>query len=576
MNAFRKMLDDRLGMFVHYGIYSALAGRYNGKEIEGLGEWIQRRAQIPIAEYEKIGRESFLPAKDYAKRLVASAKAAGVRYIVLTAKHHDGFALFKTAVDGYNTYDFYGRDLCAELADECRKAGLEVGFYYSHTLDWHEKNAAGNIAVSGAYRADNRNFWDFPNDDIDFSQYFNDKCLPQVRELLTGYGKLKLIWFDFPHDITCEQSLELKNLVKELQPDCLINSRIGYGLCDYYSMGDNSLPSQPNGLNNECLITLNNTWGYKESDNAWKPAEDVIEILCRALTSDSSLLINVGPYANGYLTPETEQILSSLSEWTERNGEAIYNGVSGNPLSTVFEWGHIAIKDRRLLLFIKDRGVGTVRISGIEGADVLGARILGSDAEVKASVSGDELCVAFSDTCTIFPVVEITFSTAVTYSSLIKQNGSVLNLPIQKALVSHNGNEPEPILAENDYYHSDYGKRGLSVNCETALHSWDSSDDEIVWEAYVTQGGEYTAKVISAPIQTDAAFTLSVADKKYPLPCGWSGNFCISLTGEQNKRFVKAVDGIKIDSVGRCRIGLSMDSDGVGLKLTEIKLTKNG
>ena len=573
MDAFRKMLDDRIGMFVHYGIYSALAGKYKGEEIEGLGEWIQRRAEISISEYEKIGREKFLPKKDFAERLVKSAKAAGIRYIVLTSKHHDGFSLFKTAVDGYNSYDFFGRDLCAELVEASRSEGLEVGFYYSHTLDWHEKNAGGNVTVSGAHKTDNRNFWDFPNDGIDFEEYFERKCLPQVRELLTGYGNIKLIWFDYPHDITYEQSLRLKNLVKEIQPDCLINSRIGYGLCDYYSMGDNSLPIQPNGVNNECLITLNDTWGYKESDNAWKPTEDVIEILCRAVTSDSVLLVNVGPYSTGYLTPETEEILRGISEWTERNAEAIYDGVSGNPLSTVFEWGYVAAKADRLFLFVKDDGVGTVKLSGIENADVKSARVLGSDIRVEAYMNEDELTVVCPKTGMSFSVIEILFSSVPNYSKFIKQNGDVLNLPIQKASVSRGGSEPIPVPVENDYYHSDYGKKGLSVNCENTLHAWTKQSDEIVWDAYIVKSGVYTAEIVSAPCDTDRKFILSVDEVAYPLCDGWDREFRISLTGDQNKRFVKELKGIAINSSGRHRIKITMDTDGEGLALTEIRFT---
>ena len=571
MDAFRRMLDDRIGMFVHYGIYSALAGKYKGEEIEGLGEWIQRRAEIPIAEYERIGKESFLPKKDFAERLVKSAKAAGVRYIVLTSKHHDGFALFKTAVDGYNSYDYYGRDLCAELVSACNKEGLEVGFYYSHTLDWHEKNGAGNMSLCGATASENRNFWDFPGE-IDFAEYFENKCIPQVKELLTGYGKLKLIWFDYPHDITYEQSLRLKELVKELQPDCLINSRIGHGLCDYYSLGDNSLPTQPNGVNNECLITLNDTWGYKESDSHWKSSRDVIEILARSITSDSTLLINVGPYSSGYLPPQTEDILSGLSEWTSRNSDAIYGAVFGNPLSTVFDWGYIAIKENKLYLYVKDGSARSLKISGIENALLSGARLLGSDASVEAYMNGDELTVSYEKTDIPFPVFEITFEKRPTYSKVIKQNGDTLNLAIRNAGVSSCGNEAEPILFENDYFRLDYGKRGLSVNCETTLHAWEKASDEIVWDAFISKGGIYTAEIISAPCVTDRKFTLFVGDEAYPLSDGWDGEFRISLTGEQNKRFIKKVSGIKISSPGRYRIKISMDKDGVGLSLTEVRL----
>lgn len=162
-NNFKNMLSDRLGMFVHYGLYSSFGGRYNG-EVSRLGEWIQRHIEIPISEYVDFARKNFCPASDFAKKLVKSAKDAGMRYIVLTSKHHDGFCLFKSNADSYNTYDFFGRDLCREVVDACREAGLEIGFYYSHALDWHEKNAGGNHTLSHPHlNAKHRNFWDFPD-----------------------------------------------------------------------------------------------------------------------------------------------------------------------------------------------------------------------------------------------------------------------------------------------------------------------------------------------------------------------------------------------------------------------------
>ena len=363
---FKKMLSDRLGMFVHYGLYSSFGGRYKGESVVGLGEWIMRRAEIPISEYEAFARENFKPDRDFAQNLVLKAKAAGMRYIVLTSKHHDGFCLFRSCADPYNSYEFFGRDLCLELADACRAEGLELGFYYSHALDRHERNAGGNHTLSHPdVNIRNRNFWDFPDDNIDFSEYFRRKCLPQVRELLTNYGDLKCIWFDYPHDITKAESLELRELVKSLQPNCLINSRIGHGLCDYYSLGDNCLPATPTRVPTECLITLNETWGYKMDDLKNKTSESVINILCRALARDATLLVNVGPMCDGSLTPETEEIFSELGRWTGRNSEAIYGGISANPYKTVFPWGSVTAGARSLFLYVMD-DAEILSISGIE------------------------------------------------------------------------------------------------------------------------------------------------------------------------------------------------------------------
>ena len=371
---FMRMLSDRMGLFVHYGIYSGIGGRYHGKTIDGFGEWIQRRAEIPIAEYIQLGKELFCPAESFARDLVRSAKAAGAKYVVMTSKHHDGFSLFKSDASDYSTYGFYGRDLCRELADACREEGLELGFYYSHTLDWYEKNAAGNNALGTNVKRYNRNFWDYPDDNIDFEQYFREKCLPQVRELLTNYGKLKLIWFDYPHDITREQCMELWNLVKELQPDCLINSRLGYGICDYNSLPDNGLPATSCKMPTECLVTLNNTWAYKIDDLCYKSSSDVIGILSRAVATGSTLLLNVGPMGDGSLTPETHVILSDLGAWIERNSEAVY-GVKPNPFKAIFPWGYASEGERAIYLYVKEWR-DTLSVSGISttptSVDLLG------------------------------------------------------------------------------------------------------------------------------------------------------------------------------------------------------------
>ena len=312
-------MSERFGMFVHYGIYSAIGGNWQRKTIPWLGEWVQFKGEIPNSEYEAFAKKNFLPKQDFAKDLVRSAKKAGIRYIVLTAKHHDGFCLFKSSVDDYNTYDFYGRDLCRELADECRKEGIKLGFYYSHTIDWHEKNGAGNVCRYSNYLTNNRNYWDYPDNNIDFEEYFRSKCIPQVKELLTNYGPLELIWFDYPHDITDEESKELRDIVKELQPNCLINSRIAHGLHDYISLGDNQLPITPTDSGIECLVTLNHTWGFRYDDNDWKSPESIISILSRTLSCNSTLLLNVGPRGDGTLTEETENILERIGKWTKEN-----------------------------------------------------------------------------------------------------------------------------------------------------------------------------------------------------------------------------------------------------------------
>jgi alpha-L-fucosidase len=235
---------SKYAMFIHWGLYSQAANVYKGKNWHGISEWLMRRAKIPVREYEKLAKQ-FNPKDFNADSIAKLAKDAGMRYIVITAKHHEGFAMFKSRASSFNIADAspFKRDPIAELAVACKKHGLGLGFYYSQFLDWHEKDAAGND-------------WEFgPNDapERNFDHYLQTKALPQITELLTNYGDVALIWFDTPGTITREACEALQKLIRKLQPNCLINSRIGNGLGDYSSLGDQEVPLVvPDGQRTGC------------------------------------------------------------------------------------------------------------------------------------------------------------------------------------------------------------------------------------------------------------------------------------------------------------------------------------
>ena len=274
--------EAKFGLMIHWGLYSLLAGEYRGERIPWIGEWIQAHFRIPKDEYEQLAK-AFNPIYFDAEEWVKIAKDAGMNYMVVTSKHHDGFALFKSECDPYNVVDAtpFGRDVIGELAAACKKHDLKLGLYYSQEIDWHEPNGGGfNPPRLNLYDTPWTNNWDFPNDDEKiYEQCFRSKILPQVREILTKYGDLCLIWFDTPITIKPEYSKELYDLVKELQPNCLVNSRIGNGLGDYRSMGDNEIPDDyMSDLLVECPATLNDTWGFKYFDDNWKDADTVLKI----------------------------------------------------------------------------------------------------------------------------------------------------------------------------------------------------------------------------------------------------------------------------------------------------------
>ena len=248
-----------------------------------------------------------------------AARDAGMNYVVETSKHHDGFCLFHSKHDNYNVVDAtpFGRDIISELADACKKYGIKLGLYYSQELDWHEANGGGylpqKLNVCDTHWTNN---WDYPDDENkDFEQSFRTKTLTQVRELLTNYGEICLIWFDTPHKITSAQSKELFNLVKSLQPDCLVNSRIGNGMGDYRSMKDNEIPDEyMKDILVESPTTLNNTWGFKYYDNGWKDAEEVIRIKNHLNERGVNYLLNVGPDHLGRIPAPALEILKQVGK----------------------------------------------------------------------------------------------------------------------------------------------------------------------------------------------------------------------------------------------------------------------
>ncbi|MGI6088354.1 MAG: alpha-L-fucosidase [Kiritimatiellia bacterium] len=306
----------KFGMMVHWGLYSLPAGEWKGRRMPFIGEWAQSYFRIPNKEYGALS-SVFNPILFDAESWVKLAVDAGMQYLVVTSKHHDGFAMYRSRVDSYNICDStpFGRDVIAEIAEACRRHGLKLGLYYSQDLDWHEPNGGGytkgqtNCGVMSW-----TNDWDFPeNGKKDYTQCFHDKIKPQVEELLHNYGELCLIWFDTPLTISPEQSTELFRMVKQLQPDCLVNTRIGNGLGDYQSMGDNAIP---NDFMGEALVetpaTLNDTWGYKSFDQNWKPVEEVLRLKRHLNERGVNYLLNVGPDYLGRIPAPSEEILRGV------------------------------------------------------------------------------------------------------------------------------------------------------------------------------------------------------------------------------------------------------------------------
>ena len=326
---------DKFGLFIHWGLYSIPAGYWKGERSPGIGEWIMNRMKIPVGEYAQLATQ-FNPVKFDADGWAQFAKDAGMKYVVITSKHHDGFALFKSAVSPYNVVDAtpFKRDIVKELADACARHGLRFGVYYSQSQDWHEPNGAGNT-------------WDFPpNEKKDFDQYLRSKAEPQVRELLTHYGPLCLIWFDTPqlmresHEKARGQ--RFVDLIRRLQPNCLIDGRLGID-GDYKSTGDNVIPPTASDEAWEVPATINHTWGYRTDDTDWKSPGEIVFKLVDVVSKGGNYLLNVGPTAEGVIPQASQDNLRTVGRWLKLNGEAIY-GASRSPFGE--EFGEYSAKSK--------------------------------------------------------------------------------------------------------------------------------------------------------------------------------------------------------------------------------------
>lgn len=345
--------EARFGMFIHWGIYSVPAGTWRGKEIPGIGEWIMQKAKIPVADYAALAAD-FNPVKFDAEAWVRTAKAAGMKYIIITSKHHDGFAMFNSEASNYDIMDAtpFGRDPLKELAAACAHEGIRLGFYYSQAQDWHHP---GGAKRGGA--------WD-PAQEGDMDEYLHDVAYPQVKELLTNYGPVSVLWWDTPENMTPERAALLAPLLA-LQPGIITNNRLGGGFMGDTETPENRVPATGYPRDWEACMTMNDTWGFKTYDNNWKSSGELIHTLVDIASKGGNYLLNVGPTSLGEIPAPSIERLQAVGRWMEKNSEAIY-GTTASPFLRL-DWGRATRKGDKLYLHVfkwPGDGVLTVPMRG--------------------------------------------------------------------------------------------------------------------------------------------------------------------------------------------------------------------
>lgn len=356
----------RFGLFIHFGLYSQHAGIWEGEPVPGLGEWLMYRKRVPLAEYRKLIGQ-FRPDRFDADEICRLAAAAGMRYAVLTAKHHDGFALFHSKVSDFNIFtQGFGRDLVREFVEASRRHGLVPGLYYSQMIDWEDCDAVGPQG----------NDWDFDPARGDFERYFRRKALPQVTELLTNYGNLGVLWFDMPSGFPPSFASELRAVVRQLQPGVLVNSRIGGSDYDILSTDDNyvSFPRVSSAW--EVPATMNGSWGFKQEETEWRPFLANLHSLLDGASKGGNLLLNIGPDGDGNIPKNSIEVLRDFASWIQGRQRSVHNTLR-SPFPWGQPWGYITSTERALYLHVTEEIGGALYLPGLL-SQVLKARLLGS------------------------------------------------------------------------------------------------------------------------------------------------------------------------------------------------------
>ena len=470
---------SKFAMFVHWGLYSQAGGVWKGESFHGISEWLMARMRVPAREYARLAGE-FDPADFDAQDLVSVAKAAGMKYIIITAKHHEGFAMFRSR-DPFNAFDGtpFHRDPMAELAQACREQGMGLGFYYSQFQDWQ------------AY-----NHWDNSLLNSDFDHYFRTKCLPQIRELMTNYGPLTLLWFDTPGKMTKEQSGEIVDLIRELQPQALVNSRIGNGVGDYVSKNDNEIPARRCDGLWECIRTSNGSWGYSQWDTDFCSAREILWDLIQVTARGGTFMVNVGPDRNGCIPPACRQALLETGKWMQKYGDKVIYSARASCWECERPWGDCTRKGNSAFFIVKEYYPGKILVEYDFPGNISRIVCAGSGKNVLWSRENGVLRITLpeDDRSDLFRVLEVICSAPVPDAA--------------DAMPAVNGDFPCRLdaglaqLVRVEFKHDFWAERFGEFVYINILHNWQPGS-RAVWQFAVDTPGFYRVKMRYQNVEYD-------------------------------------------------------------------------
>lgn len=493
---------DRFGMFIHWGISAVPKSVWAEMGVDpsktpGDPSWYFNRCKIPTPKWKTLASR-FDPSRFDAEEIVLLAKQAGMKYLVFTSKHHDGFAMFDSAVSDFDIMDAspFKRDITKEFSEACRKHGLKFCLYYSQAQDWEHPDGANNT-------------WDYDPANKDFARYFETKCKPQIRELMENYGPIGLFWFDTPVSISSEQSKDLYDMVKSVQSDCLVNSRIGHGYGDYMTMGDSQFPDLPvNGMW-ETASTTHDVWFYLEGDKPrFSPAEAVRRLIGN-VSRGGNVVLNFGPDPTGRLQQPAVELLRGIGKWMESNSESIY-GCGRSPFYSQFDWGTITTRPGFVYLHIFNWPGRKLVLNGLENK-IQNAYLLATGEQVSFKESIDsatglrtvvfDLPETAPDSAAAVIKLKITGEAGAKQCIVSQMNGITrLDASMIGGLTGRGGFNVSSTTSGCARVNVSSVEPHLKITDSNAgyTENWTNSEESISWDICFAESGKYDVYVVTS------------------------------------------------------------------------------
>lgn len=557
---------DRYAMFIHWSLFTQASSTWNGKKYYGIAEWLMHPAMADVSpeDYAKLAGK-FNPESFDADAWVQFFKRIGVKNVVITAKHHDGFAMFKSKADNFNIVDAtpYRRDPLKELAVACQKAGIRFGFYYSQYQDWREQ---GSAAVA----------WDDPEQTRSFDRYFERKALPQVRELLQNYGPISVVWFDTPGTMGEKYSRQLVDLVKQYQPQALINSRIGNGVGDYATYGDNEVPRvSPSGVW-EAVDTTNDSWGYSVTDYNWKSPTELLHRLISTAARGGTYMINMGPKADGTFPEIPRAALLDVGDWLKTHGTTIY-GSGRSPWSVAQPWGDVTTGANGLFLHVFEwptDGATSIALYGLQGK-VRRAVLLDGGAELPVDTEGDWTRITLPQVKpgSLVPVVSLEMD-----GEYRVKDADVIAAHLPSSLIAERAACENCKLAPIGWM-----ERFGEWKTANSLTGWQSGA-QALWKVQVHKSGLYKVAV-DFSVNSDADFSeweVGVGGKRYTFEAHYTGEQEVTDRTGRRQYWGSLIPRYRRQDVGTIALGagaqevtirpITADESVAAVKITALRL----